>query len=83
MMTIGVQHHFGRVVEEHTSDLVRQVIAKTVLGGIIDPLLNPDLSLSGLNYLASIILGLRSFGNKSVSSPTNFIILSASNQACS
>ena len=83
MMAIGVQHYFGRVVEEHTSDFVRQVIAETVLGGIIDPLLNPNLSLSGLNNLASIILGLRSFWNKSVSSPTNLIILSARNQACS
>jgi len=83
MMTIGVQYYFGRVVEEHTSYFVGQVVAETVLSGIIDPLLNPNLSLSGLNDLAAIILSLRSFGNKSVSSSADLIIFSASNHGCS
>ena len=43
---VGVKHDLGGVVEEHTSGLVAEVVAKTVLGGVVNPLLDPDLVLS-------------------------------------
>ena len=83
MVAIGVQHYFGRVVEEHTGHFVGQVIAQTVFGGVVDPFLNPDLSFAGLNDLAAIILCLRGLGDESIGSPSDLIVLSCSDQASS
>ena len=83
MVAIRVQHYFGRVVEEHTGHFVGQVIAQTVLGGIVDPFLYPDLSLSGLDDLAAVILCLRGLGNKSIGGPSDLVVLSSGDQASS
>jgi len=42
MESIRVQYNFGGIIEEYTSSLVTEVVAQTVLRGVIDPFLNPD-----------------------------------------
>ena len=51
MVTVRVQHDLGRIIEEYTSSFVGQIVAQTVLGGVINPLLNPDFGFPGLNDL--------------------------------
>jgi len=43
---VGVKNDLGGVVEEHTGCFVAQVVPEAVLGGVIDPFLNPHFILA-------------------------------------
>ena len=60
MVSIWVKDDFGRVVEKHTGSLVGEIVSKTILGGVVDPFLDPDLSFSGLDDLFGSIWGTTS-----------------------
>ena len=48
MMSIWIQDNLGGVIEKHTGSIIGEVVAEPVLGGVVDPLLDPDFGLPGL-----------------------------------
>lgn len=45
VVVVRVEYYFSRVIEEHASGIVAEVVSESVLGGIVHPLSHPDFVL--------------------------------------
>jgi len=44
VVTVWIEDYFSVIVEENTSSIVRQVVAKAILGRVINPFTDPDFT---------------------------------------
>lgn len=77
MEPIGVQNDLGAVVKEDTRGLVGEVVAETVLGGVVNPLLDPDFTLgsdSASLGCREVIGPLKLLGGEPVHGSSNLVL---------
>ena len=77
MVTIRIKNDFCRIIVEHASGFVGQVVSESILGGVVYPLLYPHLRLSGLDDLSAIVLVLGRSWHMPISDTSYFIVPSS------
>ena len=51
VMAVWIENDLGRIIGEHTCRLVGKVVTQSILSGVINRLLYPNLSFAGLDHL--------------------------------